>query len=91
LTDVVIPSSVESLGRGCFSNCKSLSSVTFESPSKLVRIEACAFCWSRLTYLVIPSSVESLGEACFSYCTSLSSVTFESQSKLVRIRANAFR
>jgi hypothetical protein len=36
---IIIPSSVEVLGKDCFSECGSLSSVIFESESKLLGIE----------------------------------------------------
>jgi hypothetical protein len=39
LIEIVIPASVEFLGESCFSFCGSLSSVTFESGSRLVGIE----------------------------------------------------
>jgi alkylhydroperoxidase family enzyme len=85
-----ISSSICRLTGACFSNCKSLASVTFESDSKLQRIEACAFHVSGLTAIHIPASVEVLCESCFSNCRSLASVTFESDSKLQRIEEHAF-
>jgi hypothetical protein len=90
LTDLVIPSSVKSLGKGCFSWCKSLSSVTFESLSKLVRIEEFAFFQSGLVCIVIPSSVASFGHECFSNCQRLRSVTFERGSRLRQVGQNVF-
>jgi hypothetical protein len=46
----VIPSSVVVLGEGSFSGCESLASVTFESGSRLERIEESAFQWSRVSF-----------------------------------------
>jgi hypothetical protein len=66
LTEIVIPSSVEVLGPGCFHQCRSLISVTFESISRLVRIEASAFSESGLNDIIIPSSVEVIDPGCFS-------------------------
>jgi hypothetical protein len=43
LIEIILPSSVEVLGFGCFSSCGSLSSVIFESWSRLSRIGKCAF------------------------------------------------
>jgi hypothetical protein len=92
LQSISIPASVESLGTECLSYCKTLSSVTFESGSKLLRIEARAFFHSGWFGLIsIPASVESLGDDCFSQHKSPFSVTFESGSKLRRIGARAFR
>jgi hypothetical protein len=35
LVEIILPSSVEVLNEGCFTECESLSSVTFESSSRL--------------------------------------------------------
>jgi hypothetical protein len=40
---IVIPRNVEVLGPSCFSDCESLSSITFESESRLTRIDTHAF------------------------------------------------
>jgi hypothetical protein len=37
--EIIVPSSVEILGKECFSMCLSLSSVKFESGSRLMRSE----------------------------------------------------
>jgi hypothetical protein len=71
------PSSVDAIGKFCFWGCKSLCEVTFETGSKLERIEKQAFSWTRLKKMTIPSSVEVSGEDCFSSCGSLCEVTFE--------------
>jgi hypothetical protein len=86
----MIPSSVEFLGSSCFSNCKSLSSITFESNSHLTRIESSAFSFSSLQSIGIQSSVEILCSSCFSNCRSLSSISFEAYSRLTRIESYAF-
>jgi hypothetical protein len=39
LVDIILPSSVEVLGDFCFAEYESLSSVTFESGSRLLGIE----------------------------------------------------
>jgi dextranase len=66
LPGIVLPSSVEVLGEWCFSGCPSLTSITFESGSKLQRIEESAFKGSGLLSIEIPSSVEVLGEGALS-------------------------
>jgi hypothetical protein len=71
LHSIVIPSSVVAFGERSFSQCKSLESVTFESDSRLERIEEEAFKWSLLKSIVIPSSVVVLGKESFSECYSL--------------------
>jgi hypothetical protein len=87
---IVIESRIEILCESCFSNCRSLTSVTFESNSKLQRIEEYAFADSGLTTIQVPASVEVLCKKCFNCCISLTSVTFESNSKLQRIEESAF-
>jgi hypothetical protein len=71
-------------------SCTSLCSVTFESGSKLARIEATTFyeC-SSLKSICLPASVESVGNLSVSPCASLSLFTFESGSKLTRIETRA--
>jgi hypothetical protein len=75
--DIVIWRDIEILCSSCFSFCKSLSSITFESDSRLTRIESNAFSRSSLSSIVIPRNVEILCSECFSFCESLSSITFE--------------
>jgi hypothetical protein len=86
----MIPCSVEILGSSCFSDCYSLSSISFESPSSLKRIESNAFWYSTLQSIVIPYQVEIIGKECFCWCKSLSSISFESPSSLKRIESQAF-
>jgi hypothetical protein len=72
LVEIILPASVEILGDECFSLCGSLYSVTFESGSRLSRIEGRAFSETGFIEIIIPSSVEVLDEECFSWCGSLS-------------------
>jgi hypothetical protein len=52
LIEIILPSSVEVLNAGCFAECESLSSITFESGSRLQGIErevlyqARQICWN---------------------------------------------
>jgi hypothetical protein len=89
-TAIVIKSRIEIVSESCFSNCTSHTTVTFESNSKLHRIEESAFAESSLKITTIPASVEVVCKSCFYYCKSLASVTFESNSKLHRIAESAF-
>jgi hypothetical protein len=68
LQSIVIPRNVEILGSNCFSSCKSLSSITFESNSHLTRIESETFFFSLLQSILIPRNVEILRSSCFSSC-----------------------
>jgi hypothetical protein len=80
INSVIIPSSVTHLYKSCFSNCKPLSSISFESESNLQRIEESAFAYSGLITTVIPASVTHLCKSCFSDCSSFSSISFETGS-----------
>jgi predicted DsbA family dithiol-disulfide isomerase len=91
LSTIVIPSGVEILCSECFSSCKSLETISFESPSSLKRIESYTFSSSSLRSIIIPSGVEILCSQCFSSCQSLETISFESPSSLKRIESSAFR
>jgi hypothetical protein len=76
-SSVVVPSSVVVLGKASFLGCESLTSVIFESGSRLERIEESAFRLSKgLHSIEIPSSVVVLGESSFFRCRSLESMDF---------------
>ena len=70
LSDIVIPSSVTSIGDGAFMCCRSLSKIVI--PSSVTSIGDWAFerCCS-LSEIVIPPSVTSIGNGAFNYCSSL--------------------
>ena len=63
----VIPSSVTSLGSGCFSGCSSLTSIDIPSSVTSLGYVCFANC-SSLTSIDIPPSVTSLGDYCFNNC-----------------------
>jgi predicted transcriptional regulator len=77
---IEIPRTIQVLGSSCFSYCKSISSISFESNSGLKRIESYAFLGSSLRSIEIPRSVEILCSYCFQRCESLSSISFESKT-----------
>ncbi len=90
LTSITIPAGVTSIGYRSFFNTH-LTSVTFESGSKLTSIGEHAFLGSRfLTSLTIPASVTIFGDSAFEDNDSLTSVTFESGSKLTSIGDSVF-
>ena len=73
LPEIVIPSSVTSIGDSAFSFCDSLSEIVI--PSSVTSIGDSAFSWCRfLSEIVIPSSVTSIGDRAFSLCRSLSEI-----------------
>ena len=89
LTSITIPSSVTSIGEDAFIDCESLTSVTFESESRLTDIEHRAFqgCKS-LTDITIPDGVTSIKSSTFDGCESLTGVTIP--GSVTSIGGNAF-
>ena len=77
LSEIVIPSSVTSIGKGAFLRCHSLSEIVI--PSSVTSIGDSAFYGCRsLSEIVIPSSVTSIGDSAFSGCRSLSEIVIPS-------------
>jgi hypothetical protein len=76
---VTIPASVTSIDTNAFTECTSLTSVTFAVGSQLKTIGLSAFhgC-TGLTSITIPAGVTSIGGGAFINCTSLTSVTIPS-------------
>ena len=72
LVSIYIPSSVTSLGYGCFC-CSSLMSIRIPSSVTSLGDGCFSGCYS-LTSIEIPSSVTSLGEYCFNFCSSLNAI-----------------
>jgi hypothetical protein len=88
-THIEIMNTIKIMGSSCFAGCSSLSLISFESNSRLTRIDSSAFLSSSLQSIKIPRNVEMIGSSCFSCCKSLSSISFESGSQLKRIEAAA--
>ena len=73
LSDIVIPSSVTSIGDRAFHWCLSLSDIVI--PSSVTSIGDWAFEHCRsLSEIVIPASVTSIGDRAFDHCRSLSDI-----------------
>jgi hypothetical protein len=80
---VRIGSSIEALSDGRFTFHKSIVSVTFDSDSKLSRLETLGFCESGVRSIAIPGSVTDFCDCCCVQCDSLESITFSSDCKLL--------
>lgn len=68
-----IPETVSSLGKSCFYNCASLSSLTLNSTITKLPEELCYKC-TALNVIHIPASVTSIGNNAFSDCTAMTRV-----------------
>jgi hypothetical protein len=82
----VISSTIQELGSHVFAWRDSLTTITFELPSIVVRFLDYAFlCCFSLESISIPTSVRFIGGWCFFQCKALVSVTFEQPSTLEMI------
>ena len=87
LSEIVIPSSVTSIGDFAFYCCDSLSEIVIPSSVTSIGDSALYRCDS-LSEIVIPSSVTSIGDSAFSWCSSLSEIVIP--SSVTSIGDNAF-
>lgn len=100
LTAIEIPANVETIGPAAFKGCTNLTTVTFESGSKLKTIDgyyinynklwgAFSNC-SSLSAIEIPANVQTIGAGAFSDCEKLEEIRFQEGSLLKAIRQYAF-
>lgn len=84
IDDLIIPKSVQEIGKECFMNLsnKCLRTVSFEEGTNIKKLGDRAFYYSNIRKFVIPKSVEEIGTECFSECHSLSQVTFENETMI---------
>jgi serine/threonine protein kinase len=73
---VDIPGHIRTLGASCFSMCRTLSSLSFQSNSHLIRIEPSAFALSSLQSIVVPRNTRFIDGSAFIGVT-LSSISIE--------------
>ncbi len=76
LTEVVLPDSVEGMGRGAFWGCENLNRIHLGSSLKMISSHAFYDC-ALLTEITIPASVEEIEYSAFNGCTGLRAVYFE--------------
>jgi hypothetical protein len=89
--ETIVPAAIEVIGPGVFADSDLISSVVFETGTRLKEIGEAAFAKSYpFTAFVLPSSVETLGDRCFEKCGTMTKFTFEDSSKLKRIGERAF-
>ena len=87
LSEIVIPSSVASIGDSAFSSCCSLSEIVIPSSVTSIGDSAFSGCYS-LSEIVIPSSVTSIGDYVFSGCSSLKYISIP--KSIVGLNGNPF-
>ena len=74
-----VPSSVTSLGYGCFYGCYLLTSI--DIPSSVESLGSCCFAYcSSLTSIELPSSVTNIEGYCFVGCPSLASIVVDANN-----------
>ena len=88
VTNLTIPSSVESIGAYAFLGCTELKSITI--PEGVTYIGKYAFSNACPTTVTIASTVETIDEGAFYWSTSLTSLTFTEPSSLTTIGDKAF-
>ena len=87
LSEIVIPSSVASIGDSAFLGCRSLSEI--DIPSSVTSIGDSAFsCCDSLSEIVIPSSVTSIGDRAFNGCFSLKYISIP--KSIICLNGNPF-
>ena len=86
LSEIVIPSSVTSVGDWAFNGCNSLSEIVIPSSVTSIGKGAFSFCKS-LSEIVIPSSVTSIGDRAFWRSRSLSEIVIPSSVTSIGDRA----
>jgi hypothetical protein len=90
LSEVRIPASVQVICANAFCKCDSLRRVSFEEPSSLTLIDACAFYDTPLHSIGVPDSVERIGDNAFGNCSTLRNVVFRPESKLLELGWRVF-
>ena len=93
IVNLIISSSVTSIGDMAFMGCTKLTSITFAEGSHLSTIGLNAFMGcTRLTILTIPGSVTTIKDGAFMNCTGLTTITINHNSNgtATNIEPNAF-
>jgi hypothetical protein len=84
-SSVIIPCDIEIIGSECFAWCRSLYSISFESNSRLRRIESAIFPFSSVQSIVIPRGVRFIDGGAFRGVT-VSSISIENGNERFVIR-----
>ena len=88
ITELVIPASVETIGKGIVSQCKNLTSLTFEENSAFAgSVDSWLFSCPKVTTFTIPAGTTAVGANAFEGCTSLTSIVIPSSVTSIGNRA----
>lgn len=90
VTELIVPTTVETIKEQAFLLNTNLKKVTFEETSNLKEIGDQAFKQSGLTEFTFPASVETLGKEAFMQLKDLAEVTIQDNSKLKVIPESSF-
>ena len=84
VTEVVVPSSIESIPSYAFQNCSSLTAINIPEGVTSIGYSAFNGC-SSLTALTIPASVTSIGSQAFDGCVGIKELTFMDGSETLSL------
>ena len=90
LRSVVIPSTVEYLGRGAFAWCENLTSVEFKQGFKDKDLRDYMFYATALEEAVFPEGIKNIEKAAFMRCDNLTNVSIPSTVEYIGRRAFAY-
>jgi sorbitol-specific phosphotransferase system component IIA len=72
-SEIILPSSLRTIGNGAFESCYNLKSITIPEGTEVIDQNAFWNCYS-LNNIVLPSSLAYIGEFAFTYCSALDAV-----------------
>mmetsp|Transcript_9074 Transcript_9074/g.21567 ORF Transcript_9074/g.21567 Transcript_9074/m.21567 type:complete len:672 (+) Transcript_9074:62-2077(+) len=88
LTEVRIPSTIETLDNGAFAWCKSLCTIHLPHGLRQISDNLLERCLA-LQHISLPSTVETIGNRAFEYCTALSEINLPERLKVIGFRSFA--
>ena len=85
---VIMPSTVKTIGKEAFSNCRNLQGIKLPKGIKKVENKAFENC-SSLEKIIIPESVKSIGSKAFANCKNLTDLTVKSSK--TKVKGDSFK
>ncbi|ELP90214.1 hypothetical protein EIN_257340, partial [Entamoeba invadens IP1] len=87
IEEIVLPPTIQTLGKRAFYNCKSLKTINIPSNVKCLGNKLFCGC-SSLSYIQLPSAITKIEKMCFKNCKNLKTV--ETQNKIVVLGEDCF-